>query len=200
MVLRSFLPMNLPRTMTQTILYMKVKVIWFLSLPGAQRWPKKRTMQPSQLFPDASQNQLYTRQKNHRGVVYNHCSPRPKAAPAVPASNTPILPLNGIYLNTKSKLLLIIVLWIHCTQKDKSFLIQATRHVRTEKKQKENTSKIPLTLHSLRIRAKQTFSPFLTPIQSAMPNQWTALSSQVTCYKTFFMLQLYSLENNTEFF
>lgn len=26
-------------------------------------WPKKRTMQPSQLFPDTSQNQLYRRQR-----------------------------------------------------------------------------------------------------------------------------------------
>lgn len=109
--------------------------------------------------------------ENHRGVVYSHCSPRPKAAPAAAASNTPILPLNGICLNTKSKLLMIIVLRIHCIQKNNSFLIQDIRHVRTEEKQKDNTSKIPLTLHSSRIRARETSSPFLTLIQSATQNQ-----------------------------
>lgn len=119
-----------------------------------------------------------------------------QAAPAAPA---PILPLNGICLNTKSKLLMIIVLCTHCIQKDKSFLIQAGRHVRTEKKQKENTSKIPLTLHSPRIRTRETFSPFLTQIQSATQNQWTALSLQVTWSKTFFVLQLYSLDKQPEF-
>lgn len=60
-----------------------------------------------------------------------------------------------------------------------------------KKKKKENTSKIPLTLHSSRTR--ETFSPFLTPIQSATQNQLTALSLQVMWYKTFFVLQLFSL-------
>lgn len=62
---------------------------------------------------------------------------------------------------------MIILLCIHCIQKDKSFLIKAGRHLRTEKKQKENTSKTPLTLHSSRIKARETFSPFLTPIHHA---------------------------------
>lgn len=36
-VLRTFFPMNLSRTITETILYMKVKLICIPSLPGPQR-------------------------------------------------------------------------------------------------------------------------------------------------------------------
>lgn len=75
----------------------------FFARSSKRTWPKKRTMQPSQLFPDANQNSTVQKAGSHGGAVYSHCSPRPKA----PASNTPILPLNAICLNPKSKLPMI---------------------------------------------------------------------------------------------
>lgn len=80
MVPRLFFAMNLPRTMTETILYMKVKLIWLPSLPGAQRRDdqRKKTMQPSQLFPDGNQNELYRRQKVTEELSTVTAGPDPK--------------------------------------------------------------------------------------------------------------------------
>lgn len=88
---------------------------------------------------------------------------------------------------------MITVLRIHCIQKDKSFLIKAGRHSRTEKKQKENTLKTPLTLHSSRIKARETFSPFLTPIHHAESMNSSGRASYVIqdflCVTTLFFRQ-----------
>lgn len=142
-------------------------------------------MQPSQLFPDASQNQLYRRQEVTELSTVT-AVPDPKQLLQHQR-------LNGICLNPKFKLLMIIVLCIHCIHKDKSFLIKAGRQLRTEKKQKENTSKIPLTLHSSRIRASETFSPFLTPIcpKESMNSSELAscLIQDLLCVTTLFFRQ-----------
>lgn len=160
------------------------------AIPTISWWQPKWTVQKAE---------------SYRGVVYSHCRPRSKAAPAAPVSNPPILPLNGICLNPKSKLLMIIMLCMHCIHKDKSFLIKAGRHLRTEKKQKENTSKIPLTLHSSRTRARETFSlPYSNPIchkESMNSSEFAScLIQDLLCVSTSFFRQTtpkYSFPNQS---
>lgn len=60
-------------------------------------WPKKRPMQPSRLFPDATQNQLYRRQKVTEELCTVTAVPEPKQLQQHQRHNTPILPLNGIF-------------------------------------------------------------------------------------------------------